>query len=196
MTVRVAIPVADEVQDEEVFVPRGICQFLGWDVMIAGPSLDGVMPTYQQVVMGKRGTPIRPTLAWHHLRPNNYDAVIIPGGWAPERMRQSKPLLDFVRSMCSAGKVVAAICHGPLVLCSAGLCKCWDIGSQSGSTYQRARKMTCYVGMKDDLIAHGAEYVDLPVVVDGNIVTSPHYRDIPSFMRTIRNLVEKQRGAD
>jgi protease I len=76
-----------------------------------------------------------------------------------------------VRNMCYWGHLVAAICHGPQVLISAGLLK--------------GKKATCFSGMKDDLINAGATYVDAPVVVDGNLITSPHYRNNPEFMKAI-----------
>jgi protease I len=100
----------------------------------------------------------------------DYDLLIIPGGYeSPDRVRQIKNVLNLVKEFNVKGKLIASICHGPWVLISAGIVK--------------GRKMTCYAGCKDDLINAGAEYVETPVVVDGNIVTSPHFRDNAAWMK-------------
>jgi len=103
------------------------------------------------------------------------DAIVIPGGYSPDALRINKRCLELVRHYAEAGKVVAAICHGPQVLISAGLAK--------------GRRMTSYIAVHDDLINAGAIYEDKPVVVDGNVVTSRVPDDLPEFCRAIIDLL-------
>lgn len=102
---------------------------------------------------------------------SDFDAVVIPGGYAPDTMRDDEDLVRFVREMNDAGKVVAAICHGPWVPITAGFVK--------------GRTMTCYPSIRDDLVNAGANYVDKEVVRDRNLVTSRTPDDLPAFVREI-----------
>jgi protease I len=86
-------------------------------------------------------------------------------------VRQIKEVLTFVKAMFDKGKVVAAICHGPWIAISAGIVK--------------EKRATCYQGMADDLKNAGATYIDAPVVVDGNLITAPHYRNNGDFMKAV-----------
>lgn len=180
-----------------VFGPLYVAQAFGWDVATFGP----VGP-----ITLKHGIKLHADAEWEVLADQEpHDAVIIPGGWGAEKLRSNKVVLDFIRSMHAAGKVVAAICHGPWVLCSCNVSDperlVWLTKVQERldptryetgiDHYWRRRKMTCYSDMKDDIINAGAEYVEAPVVVDGNVVTSPHYRYVSEFMRAIKELVKK-----
>jgi len=101
---------------------------------------------------------------------HDYDLIVVPGGReAPERIRQIKEALTFIKEAHGSGVTIASICHGPWVLISAGIIK--------------GKMATGYVGIKDDLINAGANYLDVPVAVDENIVTSPHFRDLPAWMK-------------
>lgn len=177
----VAIVIEDECQDQEVWGPIYVAKAFGWDVTVFGP------PTK---VALKHGTKIESELSWDALanwtkgHVEQHDAVIIPGGWGAERLRQNQYVLRFVREMHAAGKVVAAICHGPWVLASAGL---WG----KYKNWPHKKKATCYPGCKDDLINAGAKWVDQPVVTDGNVVTAQHYRDVPQFMQAIAELLKQ-----
>ena len=123
-------------------------------------------------VYGKYGMPAIPTKDVKDLRVEDYDLVVLPGGQeAPDRVRQIPEVLAFVKAMFGQGKIVAAICHGPWITISAGIMK--------------GKKATCYVGMADDLKNAGALYQDAPVIVDGNLVTSPHYRNNGDFMKAV-----------
>jgi protease I len=102
---------------------------------------------------------------------DQFDALVIPGGYAPDRMRRYPAMVDLVRQMAEQGKVVAAICHGPWMLASADIV--------------RGKTITCFFAIKDDLIHAGALYVDKEVVVDGNIITSRKPEDLPAFCRAI-----------
>jgi protease I len=151
-------------QDEEFIYPF-------YRLLEAGFTVD-VATKDKQVVHGKFGIPAKPTLGFADLDEERYDLVVLPGGHeAPDRVRQERAVLDFVRAMNERGKVVAALCHGPWILISAQVV--------------RGRRATCYVGMADDLKNAGAHYVDASVVEDGNLITSPHYRDNGAFMKAI-----------
>lgn len=148
-------------EDSEFFYPFYRLQEADFtvDVAIAG----------DKPITGKYGMPASPTVECSQLNARNYDALVVPGGHeGPDRVRQVRSVLDFVHEMNELQKPIATICHGPWVLISAGVVK--------------GRKMTCYVGMKDDLINAGAEYVDKDIVVDGNIVSSPHFRNNHQWM--------------
>jgi protease I len=174
---RSVIIVEKGVQDEEYIYPY-------YRLQEAGVKLEVAVKDASVELKGKYGIPIRATMSTSRLNADDFDSVIIPGGWeSPERVRQDKHVLNFLQAMDRKKKVIAAICHGPWVLASAKLCK--------------DRKMTCYVGMKDDLENAGANFVDAGVVVDDNIVTSPHYRNNPEFMReTLRLMYERERFVD
>jgi protease I len=101
----------------------------------------------------------------------DFECVIVPGGFAPDYMRRNPKLLAFVREMFEKGKVVAAICHAGWVLISAGIV--------------RGKRATCFFAIKDDLVNAGANYVDEEVVRDGNLITSRCPDDLPAFCRTI-----------
>ncbi|MFH1351967.1 MAG: type 1 glutamine amidotransferase domain-containing protein [bacterium] len=149
-------------QDEEFIYPFYRLQEAGFKVDVAVKG--------KQAITGKYGVPAKPTVDVNELKESDYDLVILPGGHeAPDRVRQIKEVLDFVKAMNDKGKVISAICHGPWIMISAGIVK--------------GRKITGYIGIKDDIINAGAEYVDAPVVVDGNMVSSPHYKYNGEWMR-------------
>lgn len=138
-----------------------------------------VVTSNNQQIAGKYGYPLKPTISSNQLDPKNYDAVIIPGGHeAPDRVRQVQELVDFVSAMYRRSKIVSSTCHGPWVLISAKI--------------MRKKKATCYKGMKDDLINAGAHYQEKPVVVDGNLVTSDHPRNLAVWMRVTIDLLKAQ----
>lgn len=121
-------------------------------------------------IIAKHGLPIKVNVDIKKLNPADYDILVVPGGLeSPDRLRQIPELLQFIRTMNDSGKVIASVCHGPWVLISAGIVK--------------GKKMTTYVGCKDDLINAGADYQNVSVVSDGNIVTAPHFRDNAAWMK-------------
>jgi protease I len=124
------------------------------------------------MVHGKYGVPAKPTADTKGLKASDYDLVVLPGGHeAPDRVRQDREVLRFVHEMCASNKVVAAICHGPWIMISAKIVK--------------GRKITAYAAIMDDVINAGAQYVEADVVVDGNLITAPHYRNNGDFMKAI-----------
>jgi len=151
-------------QDEEFVYPYYRLLEAGCVVEIA--TKDGA------VVHGKYGVPARATMPTTGLSADRFDLVVLPGGFeAPDRVRLDTDVLRFIRAMNAAGKVIAAICHGPWILVSAGI-----LGG---------RRVTGYMSIADDLRNAGAEYVDASVVEDGNLITSPHYRDNGAFMKAV-----------
>ncbi len=154
---------ADGVEDCELLYPYYRLQEEGIPVDIAGPHVG--------VITGKHGYTVTTDLAFSDIWSDNYDILILPGGQAPQTVRLNDDALTVTREMVKAGKVVAAICHGPQILISAGVVT--------------ARKLTCYQGIKDDVEAAGANYTDREVVVDGKLITSRCPEDLPAFCREI-----------
>jgi protease I len=97
------------------------------------------------------------------------DGIVVPGGWAPDKLRMSEAVLKLVRDLHRAKKPIACICHGGWVLASAGVL--------------RGKTVTSYVAIKDDMINAGANWQDKETVVDGNLVTARKPDDLPAFMR-------------
>lgn len=167
---KVVILVEKDFEDIELLYPYYRLIEEGYKVDLAGPSAD--------VFQGKHGYPVRANVTFDDLKPENYEAVIIPGGKAPEYIRMRKEAVEFVKKMNNAGKLVATICHGPQVLISAGVLN--------------GRKITCVPSIRDDVVNAGATYVDEPVVADGNLVSSRYPPDLPYFAReVVKRLKEK-----
>jgi protease I len=121
-------------------------------------------------VIAKHGLPIKANIDIKKLNASDYDMLIVPGGLeSPDRLRQIPELLNFIKDVNSANKVISSVCHGPWVLISAGIVK--------------GKNMTTYVGCKDDLINAGAIYHNVPVITDGNIITAPHFRDNAAWIK-------------
>ncbi len=154
---------APNFQDIELLYPKIRLTEAGIDVTIAGLGEDQYT--------GKYGYPVDCDTDIKNVRPQDYDAIIIPGGWAPDHIRQSKAALNAVKIMHKKGRVAAAICHGGWVLVSAGIVK--------------GKTVTSYVAIKDDMINAGARWEDKEVVVDKNIITSRKPDDLPAFMKAV-----------
>ncbi|MCI0415656.1 type 1 glutamine amidotransferase [bacterium] len=152
-------------QDEEYIYPYYRLIEAGFQVDVA--TKDGA------VVHGKYGNPAKATMSTSDLKVSDFDMVFIPGGFeAPDRVRIIPEVLEFIREMDKAGKLVAAICHGPWVLISAGI--------------TRGRRMTAYWSIEADVKNSGAEYLHkVPVVIDRNLITSPHYNNNADFMKAV-----------
>lgn len=117
----------------------------------------------------KLGYPAKSSLSYDQAKTRDYDGVVIPGGYAPDHIRRHPNAVNFVRDMNAEGKLVASICHGPWVLCSADILK--------------GRHATSFFAIKDDVIHAGAIFEDSEVVIDGNLVTSRKPEDLPAFCR-------------
>jgi len=103
--------------------------------------------------------------------------VVIPGGYGPDKMRSNEKVINFIREMMNSNKVIAAICHGPQVLISAGVIK--------------GKRLTSVKQVAIDIINAGGEYVNEPVVIDGNLITSRHPFDLPAFVNAIIDSLSK-----
>lgn len=160
---KVLILVERDFQDLELFYPKYRFIEEGATVKVAGAG--------EQSYKGKYGITVNVDGNIEDFAPEDFDAVIIPGGWAPDFMRRSKAMVDFVRKMAQQGKVVAAICHAGWMLASANIIK--------------GKTVTCFEAIKDDVVNAGAKFVDKPVVVDGDIITSRKPDDLPDFCKEI-----------
>lgn len=165
----IAILIEDEYEDLEYWYPKLRCQEAGFKVSTIHLNSGDVFKS-------KHGYEAKSDLAIKNADANAFVAVIIPGGWAPDRMRQHKELVEFVRSMHEKNKLVASICHGGSMLVSAGIVK--------------GKNLTSYSAIRDDLIAAGANWQDKDVVRDGNLVTSRTPSDLPAFMHCLLEQVQ------
>ncbi len=167
---KVAVLVEDGYEDLELWVPYYRMLETGAEVVLAGHE--------KRTYASKHTYPCEVDTTIASLSAKDFDAVIIPGGVAgPDRLRQHKEVLDFVRTMDRDGKIVAAICHAAWVPISAGIVK--------------GRRMTSYASVKDDCINAGATWVDKECVVDGTFITSRHPDDLPAFCRAIASMMSK-----
>lgn len=166
MVMRIAILAADGYEEQEFWYPLFRLTEEGHQAVVASSQLGKKT--------GKYGYPVEPSLTTSELSAGKFDCAIIPGGIkGAEALRMDKEILRFVREMHKSSKTIGAICHGPWVLLS--------------SINIKGINMTCYRGMKDDLIAAGAAYEDKEVITSNNIITSRMPADLPAFMREILN---------
>ncbi|NJE76323.1 deglycase PfpI [Thermococcus sp. ES12] len=158
---------ADEFEDLELIYPLHRLMEEGHEVYVASFK--------RGTITGKHGYLVEAKLAFDEVDPDEFDALVLPGGKAPERVRLNEKAVEITRKMFEAGKPVASICHGPQILISAGVLK--------------GRKGTSTVTIRDDVRNAGAEWVDEPVVVDGNWVSSRHPGDLYAWMREFVKLL-------
>jgi len=161
---RVAVLVADLYQEMEVWYPLLRFREDGIETVAVGAEAG-------RTYASKKGYPVVADKSIAEVTAADFDAVVIPGGWAPDGLRQDERMVRFVREMDRSGKIVAAICHAGWLLCSAEIL--------------RGRRATCFRAIKDDVVHAGAQYVDEEVVVDGNLITSRVPTDLPAFCREI-----------
>ena len=166
---KVLILSADNFEDSELLVPLYRLQEAGYVVEVAA--------TATGTITGKHGYQVKVDKSFGEVSPSLYAALVLPGGKAPAAIRDLPAVQAIARAFFADGKPVAAICHGPQILVSAGLLK--------------GRKATCYQSVAPELREAGALYEDSPVVVDGNLVTSRQPDDIPAFMRETMRLLSK-----
>ena len=161
---RIAILAEDMYQELELWYPLLRMREAGAEVTVVG--MPGVREYHS-----KLGYPVEVDAVAGELSALDFDAVIVPGGFAPDRMRRHQPMLDLVRGVFERGGIVATICHAAWVAVSAGILQ--------------GKRATCVSAIKDDVINAGATYVDEEVVQDGNLITSRVPSDLPAFCRTI-----------
>lgn len=154
--------VSDDFEDLELWYPVLRLREEGAEVVIAGEKAG---TTY----IGKYGVPIESDISFHDANPADYDAILVPGGWSPDKLRRYEDILTFIRTMDEQQKPIGQICHAGWVLISAKILQ--------------GKKVTSTPGIKDDMINAGAEWVDEAVIVDGNIISSRRPPDLPDYMR-------------
>ncbi len=158
---------ADGYEDTELLVPYYRLLEEGIEADIASMTTGAIK--------GKHGYAVEVTKTIAEIAPQEYDILVLPGGKAPATVRTEQAALEIAKDFFRKNKPVAAICHGPQILITAGLLN--------------GRHATCYRSVADELKASGALYEDKPVIVDGNLVTSRQPSDLPAFMREVMKMV-------
>ena len=167
---KIAMLVTEQFEDSEAQQPLDALKKAGHQVEIISPEAG-------KELRGKKGkVTLKSDLAIKDAKPDNYDALLIPGGHSPEKLRCEPGAVEFVKAF--KDKPIAAICHGPQLLISAEMVK--------------DRKMTCYKSIAIDLKNAGARFEDSALVIDGNLITSRQPDDLPRFCEALVKAVERQ----
>lgn len=160
---KVLLLVEDLYEDLEFYYPKIRLEEEAIKVIVAGPN--------KRVYHGKKGLPAEPDITFSEINPNDYDGVVIPGGFAPDKLRRYQEVLDLVKKYDDEKKLIAFICHAGWVPISAKILK--------------GRKATSFSAIKDDMINAGAKWEDAPVVVDENLISSRTPDDLGEFCKAI-----------
>ncbi|GAA1567428.1 type 1 glutamine amidotransferase domain-containing protein [Dactylosporangium maewongense] len=172
--VRIALLIEDEYQILEGWYPLLRLQAAGAEVTVVG---SGRKTTFDS----KEHYPMEADASAYEVSASSFDAVVVPGGFAPDNMRLHPPMINLVRELFQAGRLVSAICHGGWVLASAGALK--------------GRQATGYLPIRDDVINAGGEWIyDKSVVQDGNVITSRTPPDLPDFVEAIIAYLEQEKA--
>jgi protease I len=166
---KIATLVAKDVEDLEYYVPLMRLQEEGAEVLTAAMDL--------KPLHGKNGLTIQPDTEIKSLKADELDGLVIPGGWAPDKLRRFSVVTDLVGEMDKQGKVIGIICHGGLVAISAKIVR----GRATGS-----------LGIKDDIVNAGGTWADEPAFRDGNLVWGRVVEDIPDFCRELVEALEEK----
>ena len=158
---------ADNFEDTELLVPLYRLREAGYTVEVASGRRDPIR--------GKHSYDVPVTKLFSEINPGDYDLLLLPGGKAPAAIRNDPKVQEIARFFMNSSKPVAAICHGPQILISAGLI--------------RGRKATCYKEVVTELREAGAQYEDSEVVVDGKLITSRQPEDLPAFNRELMRML-------
>ena len=169
MAEKIFLLIENEYRDEEVIYPYYKFKEAGYEVKVVGPEKG-------KQYRGKYGTFLKSDLAVSEANPDDAAALIIPGGYAPDKMRINKDMVDLVKKMNLQHKVIGAICHGGWMLVEADIIK--------------GKEVTGYISIATDLKNSGGKYLDKEVVVDDNIVTSREPDDLPAFCKSILELIK------
>jgi protease I len=168
MAKSVAILATDGFEQSELTGPRDGLKAAGFDVQVVSPK-PGRIKGWKHTDWGD---PVPVDVELSKARPDDYDALVLPGGQMnPDSLRMQPEAVDFVRAFARDGKTLAAICHGPWLLVEAGVAK--------------GREVTSWPSVKTDLVNAGAQWKDAPVVIDGNLITSRKPDDIPAFTEAV-----------
>jgi protease I len=167
--------VHNQFEDLELWYPTIRVKEEGITVHIVGEKA-------KEKYIGKHGLPAVSDLSFSNVNPDDYDGLLIPGGWAPDKLRRSEEVINIVKKMNEQKKPIGTICHAGWVLASAEIVK--------------GRKLTSVPAIKDDLIHAGAEWYDEEVLIDENLVTSRTPADLPKYARSfiylLKNWAEKK----
>ncbi len=166
----VLILVAHDYEDLEVWYPKLRLEEAGYVTKLAGLG--------EREYRGKHGYPCPTDGKVSDFPAAGLAGILAPGGWAPDKLRRDPDVLARVREVHAAGKLVATICHGPWILISAGIL--------------RGRRLTSTVGIRDDVVNAGAEWLDAPAVTDGNLVSARVPKDLPAFARAMLAVLDAQ----
>lgn len=161
---RIALLLDREYQELEVWYPY-------YRLSEEGAAVTRVAPLGQTSYPSKLGYPCMSDVAVSEVNAQDFLAVVIPGGWAPDYMRRDESMIRFVQQAAEAKLVLAAVCHGGWMLCCTGALK--------------GRRATSFMGIKYDMMNAGAQWVDEECVVDGNIITARKPDDLPAFCQAI-----------
>ncbi len=161
--IKIAILVEDFYNEFELWYPYYRLLEEGAEVKLVGPEA--------KVYESKHGLPAEADLSAAEVKAGDFQGIIVPGGYAPDKLRRYPKILDLVREIFENGGIVASICHGPWVLISTNIMK--------------GKKTTGFNSIKDDLVNAGAIYLDKEVVVDNNLITSRTPQDLPAFLPAI-----------
>ena len=167
---RIAILSENMYQEMELWVPYYRFREEGAEVKVIGAG-------GAKYYASKLGYPVTVDVQADQVKAVEFDAVVVPGGYAPDMMRRHPAMVALVREAAQQGKVVAAICHAGWMLVSAGIVN--------------GRRATSFFSIKDDLVAAGAKWEDSEVVIDGNLITSRKPDDLPAFCRAIVGALSK-----
>jgi protease I len=163
---RIAFVLGEDFEDSEFRIPYDSLREAGHQIEVLGP-------TAGETVKGKRGNEqVRIEAACADRNPDDYDALVIPGGYSPDHLRVDREVVRFVHKMVHSDKLIAAVCHGPQLLIEAD--------AVEGKT------VTSWPSVHTDLVNAGARWVDREVVVDDRLITSRKPDDLPAFSAAIR----------
>lgn len=162
--------VSEDFEDLELWYPVLRLREEGATVHIVGEKA-------KEKYIGKYGVPIESDFAFTDINPSDYDAILVPGGWSPDKLRRYEEVINMVQALDGDQKPIGQICHAGWVLISAKILE--------------GKKVTSTPGIKDDMINAGATWLDEPVVVDGHIVSSRRPPDLPDYMREFINVLSK-----
>lgn len=182
---RILIIAGDAVEAQELFYPYWRLKEEGFEVHVTAPSKKTLFTVVHDFEPGWETYSEKPGYrfpwvekSFSEVDPSDYDGLVIPGGRMPEYVRLNPHIKNIVEHFFDSGKPVAAICHGPLILAAYGLVK--------------GKTLTSYVAVKPDVENADATWVDKEVVVDGNLVTSRAWPDLPAWMREFIKLVKSR----
>lgn len=168
---RVLCLIHEDFEDLELWYPILRLMEEGIEAHLAGEKAN-------EKYKGKYGVPATSEFSFKEIDYKEYDALLVPGGWAPDKLRRFPEVLEIVKYMNENKKPIGHICHAGWVLASADIL--------------RGKKVTSTPGIKDDMINAGGEWIDEPVVVDGNIVSSRRPLDLPFYMKAFIELLKSE----